>query len=158
MSVSRNTRLAWLSQRLSEGKTNAQIVLDALQKFPGVSEKTIRSELKKMLERLTDIEMENLPLVKQRMLEIGFKLMEEARDHSQYGPAVAQFKTLAILTGAIDPKGDSPGSAGSSGSGVGGVPEASTVRDRINKLMQNKKVLAEAQAAGIDLDQLKKDA
>jgi hypothetical protein len=153
MSAARNTRLAWMAQELARGQTSATIVLNCMTKFPGVSEKTARRDLKELLVRLNEIELEMLPEVKHRMMEIGFKLMNDSMSVAQYGPAANIFKTLSVMTGAIDLKGTSTDSEKTQGQ-----PDASQVRDRIKKLMESKKIKAEAEAAGIDLTELKKDA
>lgn len=152
MSAARNQRLAWLAQELSKGKTNAAIVLDCMTKFPNVSEKTVRKELKELLQRLTDIEMECLPEVKTRFLEIGFKLLEECRSLAQMSAAVNQFKALAQMSGVLSEKPAESTSGPSNGS-----PESIIVRERIKQLMKNKNIREQAEAAGIDLDELAKD-
>lgn len=153
MSAARNLRLAWLAQELSKGKTNSAIVLDCMTKFPNVSEKTIRKELKELLQRLTDIEMECLPEVKTRFLEIGFKLLEECRSLAQMSAAVNQFKALAQMSGVLSDKPSDQSTSGPSN----GSPESAIIRERIKQLMKNKSVREQAEAAGIDLDEMAKE-
>lgn len=149
MSAARNQRLAWLAQEISKGKSNAMIVVDCMAAFPNVSEKTVRKELKELLQRFQEIELESLPELKARFLEIGFKLMEEARSLAQMGPAVNQFKTLAAISGVLNEK-----KLEDSGAPTGN-PENALVRERIAQLMKSKAVRAQAKEAGIDLDALK---
>lgn len=151
MSAARNQRLAWISQEIAKGKSNATIVLECMAKFPGTSEHVARKDLKELLQRLTEIELENLPEIKTRFLEIGWKLLEECRSLAQMGPAVNQFKALAIMSGVLNEKGvDTSGAAT-------GSPESEVVRNRIKELMKNKKIKQEAKDAGIDLDELTHD-
>lgn len=154
MSAQRNKRLAWMAQEISKGKTNSAIVLECMSIFPGVSETTARKDLKELMVRLTEIELENLPEIKTRFMEIGFKLMEDARSLAQLGPAANIFKTLAGIAGVVSDKIEHSGSIGGSGSGQP-APEASQVRDRIAQLMRNKNVRAAAKEADIDLDKMK---
>lgn len=149
MSANRNQRLAWLMQQLDKGKSNAQLVLELMSTFKGVSEKTARNDLHELLDRLTEIELENAPQLKQRMVEIGFKLMEDARALGQLGPAVSQFKNLSALMGLLDPKSDTSG--GTNGLATG-TPDNQIVRERIAQLMKDKKLRLAAKEAGIALD------
>lgn len=148
MSAARNIRLGWIAQELASGKSNAQIVLDCMARFKGVSEKVARKDLKEILQRLTEIELECLPEVKTRMMEVGWKLLEEARKLGQYGPAVNQFKTMAIMSGALDEKKESKQENT-------GTPENAIIRERISQLMKSKRLQEDAKAAGIDLEALK---
>ncbi len=149
MSAPRNKRLAWIAQELGVGKSNAQIVLDCMTIFPGVSEKVARKDLKEILQRLTEIELECLPEVKQRFMEIGWKLLQEARSLAQMGPAVNQFKTMATMAGVYNEKPTTDNS--------GDSPESAVVRERIAQLMKSKRIREDAQKAGVDLDKLKND-
>ncbi len=149
MAAPRTQRLGWLAQELSKGKSNAQIIIDGMASFPGVSETTMRKDLKEILQRITDIELENLPTIKARLMEVGWKLMEEARQLAQLGPAVTQFKTLAIISGAMSEKSTETTTNNT------GVPESTQVRERIAIMMRNKKLREDAVAAGIDLEALK---
>lgn len=153
MSVARNRRLAWMAQEISKGKSNAMIILDCMTIFPGTSEKVARKDLKELLQRLTDIEMECLPEVKSRFLEIGFKLLEECRSLAQMSAAVNQFKALAQMSGVLSDKPQDSNTGGPSN----GSPESVIVRERIKQLMKSKSVREQAEAAGIDLDQMSKD-
>lgn len=144
-SPNRNTRLAWIAQEISKGQSNASIIVACMAKFPGVSEAVARKDLKEIMARLTEIELENLPEIKTRFMEIGWKLLEECRSVAQYGPAVNQFKTLAAMAGVLTEKGQI-----ADGSPTG-TPEAEIIRKRIAQLMKDKKVKADAEAAGIDL-------
>lgn len=148
MGASRNQRLAWIAQELSKGKSNAAIVLDCMTKFPGVSEKVARKDLKEILGRLTEIELETLQDAKTRFMEVGWKLLEEARSLAQMGAAVNQFKTLVAMAGLLNEKQEATKEAT-------GVPESNVIRERIAQLMKSRKVQAEAKAAGIDLAEMK---
>lgn len=150
MSAQRNKRLAWMAQEISKGKSNAAIVLECMSFFPGVSEATARKDLKELMQRLTEIELENLPEIKTRFMEIGFKLMEDARSLAQLGPAANIFKTMAQMAGVLTERVEHSGSISTAA-----TPEASTVRDRIQKLMRNKHVREAAKEAEIDLDKMK---
>lgn len=157
MSAQRNKRLAWMAQEISKGKSNSAIVLECMSLFPGVSETTARKDLKELMQRLTEIELENLPEIKTRFMEIGFKLMEDARSLAQLGPAANIFKTMAQMAGVLTEKVEHSGSVG--GASGSPAPEASQVRERIAQLMRNKKVREAAKEAEIDLDSMnaKKD-
>jgi hypothetical protein len=148
MSATRNQRLAWIAKQLSEGKSNSAIVLDCMTAFKGVSETVARRDLKEILQRLTEIEIEGLPEIKTRMMEVGWKLLEDARSLGQMGAAVNQFKTLAILSGALNEHEKE-------NKQQTGTPESQVIRERIAQLMKSKKIQAQAQDAGIDLKELK---
>lgn len=149
MSAARNRRLAWMAQEISKGKSNAMIVLDCMTAFPGTSEKTARKELKELLQRLTEIELESLPEVKSRFMEMGFKLLEECRSLAQMSAAVNQFKALAAIAGVLSDKPNQETTGQATGS-----PESAIVRERIKQLMKNKSVQEQAKAAGIDLEEM----
>jgi len=147
MSASRNVRLAWLAQQLTEGKSNGAIILDCMTKFPGVSEKVARKDLKEILQRFAEIDSDTLELAKQRYLEIGWKLLEECRSLSQMGPAVTQFKNLATIAGVLNEKAPEKQEV---------APESNIIRERITQLMKNKAVREKANEIGLDLKDLSK--
>ena len=151
MSATRNTRLAWIAQEIKKGKSSGAIVLDCMTAFPGVSEKTARKDLKEILRRLNEIEIELTPEMKTRLLEVAWELMQEARSLAQMGPAVNQFKTIVAMMGLLDEKG----SAHDKNLTPQGVPDNQVIRDRIAQLMRSKKIKEQAEAAGIDLDGMK---
>lgn len=153
MSAARNQRLAWLAQELSAFKTLPSIVIDAMTKFPNVSEKTIRKELNELLSRLTDIHMQNAPEIKTQLLEQAYKLLEECKSLSQMGPAVNLFKTITQMYGVLS---EGKGTQQDGNNSSSGSPESIIVRERIKQLMKDKRVRAEAEAAGVDLDKLAK--
>jgi len=147
-SVSRNQRLAWIASQVGEGKSNASIVMECMTLFPGVSEAVARKDLKEIMQRLTEIELANLPEIKTRFLEIGWKLLEECRKYSQMGAAVNQFKNLALMAGVLDDKKPENNQQ------ANGAPDNKIIRERIAQLMRNKKIKAQAEEAGIDLESI----
>ncbi len=153
---SRNTRLAWLAVELAKGKSNAAIVVDCMTAFHGVNEKTVRRDLKDILQRFTEIENDTIEEARTKFMEVGWKLLNETRSVAQYGPAVNLFKTLAAISGLLDSdRGGTISTPGSDGS-LSGSPEAKLVRDRIAQLLKNRSVQSSAKEAGIDLLALKK--
>lgn len=164
MSSARNTRLAWIAQELANGKSNAMIVVECMAKFHGVSEKVARADLREILQRFTEIENDSIEESKAKFMEVGWKLLADARAVTQYGPAVNLFKTLAAISGLLDgngggetrPLGNAKTPLGSAGGA--GTPEASVVRERIAELQRNKAVRESAREAGVDLAALKSQA
>lgn len=158
MSAARNNRLAWIAAELGNGKSNAQIVIDCMAKFRGVSEATARRDIKEVLQRFKEIEDDAIEENKTKFMEIGWKLLNDCKSVAQYGPAVNLFKTLAAISGLLD--SDKAGNAyAPAGHGSAptetGTPEAKLVRERITSLLRNKEVKKQAQEAGIDLAVLK---
>ena len=158
MSATRNARLAWIAQQLAKGKSNANIVIECVATFRGVSEQVARKDLKAVLQRFTEIENETIEESKTKFLEVGWKLLEETRSVAQYGAAANLFKTLAAISGLLESTktGGIYAPAGEPGGAISGNPEASVVRDRITALLKNKSVQTMAKESGIDLAVLKK--
>jgi hypothetical protein len=73
------------------------------------------------------------------------------RNAMQYGPAAAQFKTLAAISGVLNEKRPEDTDKAS------GSPESQVIRERIKQLMRDKAVRSLAKDAGIDLDKMKDD-
>jgi hypothetical protein len=160
MSAARNTRLAWIASELGQGKSNAQIVIDCMAKFHGVSETTARRDIKEVLQRFKDIEDDSIAENKTKFMEIGWKLLNDCKSVAQYGPAVNLFKTLAAISGLLDSDKNGNAYAPAGHGGVApetGTPEAKLVRERIASLLRNKEVKNQANAAGIDLSVLRKE-
>ena len=132
---------------LNKGKSNAMIVLECMLQFPTVSEATVRKDLKEIIQHLHSIELENAPEIKTRMLEVGWKLLEDARAYGQMSAAVNQWKNMANVLGIT--------SESHMQDNQSAAPENNIVRERINKLMKNKRVMDEANRLGLDLDSLK---
>lgn len=160
MSAMKSQRLAWIASQLGEGKSNAQIVIDCMSKFRGVSEATARRDVRDVLQRFQEIEDDAISENRTKFLEIGWKLLSDCRAAVQFGPAVNLFKTLAAIQGLLDAdsKGNiyTPAGQGQAPTDTG-TPEAKLVRERIANLLKNKNVREQAQAAGIDLTQLKRE-
>lgn len=152
MSANRNKRLAWIAQEITQGKSNAQIVLDIMKTFPGVSEKVARADLKEILGRFSEIDEDTIASAKARYLEMGFKLLEDCRKAAQFGPAVNQFKALAQIAGVMSDKPDANNPANQ------GSPENAVIRERIAQLMKNKQIKKSAEEAGIDLKKINQEA
>jgi hypothetical protein len=150
MSVNRNKRLAWISQQIAECKSNATIIRECMQIFPGISEKTARADLKELMERMTEIEMENLPEAKTKHLELAFRILDESLKLGQLGPAANMWKNMAVVMGLANDKDQTTNSTNSTS-----TPEADKVRARIAELMRKKSVRDAAKEANIDLDAMK---
>jgi hypothetical protein len=87
-------------------------------------------------------------------MELGLNLLAECRDAGSktlhYGPAVQQFKNLAIMAGVMR---DGLMGKQSQVAGSGETrPDDQTVRERINSLQKDPKVRERAMRAGLDLD------
>ncbi len=150
MSANRNKRYSYIAEELKKGQSNASIIMGCMATFPGCSEATARRELKEIIQRLTEIEIENFPEVKTRFMEIGWKILEDARQLGQMSAAVNQFKAMAQIAGVLTEKvqvDNTPTQA---------APEASIVRERIALLMKSKKIRQEAEEAGLELEEEKK--
>lgn len=147
--ATRNHRLAWLATELAKGKSNSGVIMEYMTVFPGISEAVARKDFKELLQRMQEIELETLAEAKTRFMEQGWKLLEECRSLAQMGPAVNQFKTLATIAGVFNDK------PGEDSKGNTGTPEAQAVRERIAKLMKDRKITDAAKEAGIDLSALR---
>lgn len=145
----RNARLAWLSQNIIKGRTDASIILEMMQLFPPVSEKTCREELKELYKRYSEINEENLPEQKSKFLELGFLYMEEMRNGFQYGPLANLFKTMATIQGVLTDKVKLDQSIT-----VEPGPKVDIVRDRISTLMNDPKIKERAKKLGLDLEEI----
>lgn len=145
----RNARLAWLSQEICKGQTDATIILGLMAAFPGTSEKLARSELREIYQRFSDINEENIPSQKTKFLELGFTMLGEMRAAMQYGPAANQFKILAGIAGVTTEKTQLDQTTHSSATPA---PKSDVVRSRLDKLMNDPKVKERAKRMGLDLD------
>jgi hypothetical protein len=144
----RNARLAWLAQNICKGQTDAKIVIGLMAAFPGTSEKTARVELREIYSRFSEINAENMPEQKVKLMELAFDLLEQCRQNMQLGPAVNQFKTIAQMSGVITDKVQ----VDQSSSGGTPAPKADVVRDRISKLANDPKIRERAKKLGLDID------
>lgn len=139
-----NTRQAWLSQRLSEGISDSQLIADASAIFD-VTELTVRKDLKAIYDRWVMIDLDNTGKHKARWMEIGLALFEETREAGrkslQFGPAVQQFKTLVVMAGIIKLGASGGDSANTLGSVENTQPGDQAARDRIEVLSRNPEIL-----------------
>lgn len=148
-------RRAWLSERIGDGSSDAALVALGAATFR-VTEKTIKSDLAWVYDRWMDIWEENQPNQMAKFMTLGLSLLEECRDAGSktlhYGPAVQQFKTLAVMSGVmrdgLTPNKQSEGPAQSGET----RPSDDTVRERINSLKKDPKVRERALRAGLDID------
>lgn len=147
----RNARLAWLSQEICKGKTDAQTVFDCMAVFPPASEKTVRADLKEVYQRYSEINEDNLPEQRVKFLELGYALLEEMRNAMQLGPAANQFKTLANIAGVVT---DVSKVQVDQTINSAPAPKAETVRSRIAQLSSDPKIREKAQKLGLDLDDI----
>lgn len=149
-----NIRRAWLAERIGDGTSDAKLVALAAITFR-VSEKTIRNDLDFVYDRWTEIWEATQPGRIAQFMEMGLGLLAECRDAGSktlhYGPAVAQFKNLAIMAGVMKDglglgKPSEPVSNGDT------RPTDETVRERIASLQKDTNVRERAMRAGLDID------
>lgn len=154
MNSTRIDRVKWLANELSKGVSNGAIVDAYVKRFPGLTRTCGNRELREVLTRFAEIEDVTIAQAKARFLRLGFDLLKEARENFAFGPAVAQFRTLAQMAGALDPA--APKTAprtGTSGddTGTSAVPPAEIVRERIASLLADPGVAAAAEQVSVDL-------
>ncbi len=147
MSRAKNLRLAWFSQRLCSGASDALIIAEAVVKFR-ISATTARKDLTEIYTRWTNIDLDNAHMHKAKFMELGMELMDELRTNMQFGPAVNHFKTLAQISGVLS---DGKVRMSEGESSMQPAPKAEVVRDRISQLANDPKVRAKALALGLDL-------
>lgn len=150
-----NIRRSWLSERIGDGSSDAKLVALGAATFK-VTEKTIRRDLAWVYDRWMDIWEENQPSQMARFMELGLELLAECRDAGQktahYGPAVQQFKTLAVMSGVMR-DGLTPNKDNSGPAQAGDTrPTDDAIRERINSLKKDPKIRERAMRAGLDLD------
>lgn len=150
MSHARNLRLAWFSQRLCSGASDALIIAEAVVKFR-ISQATARKDLTEIYTRWTNIDLDNAHMHKAKFMELGMELMDELRSNLQFGPAVNHFKTLAQISGVL---GDGKVRVSDGESSTQPAPSADVVRSRISELANNPKVREKALKLGLDLSNL----
>jgi len=97
MSAMKSQRLTWIASQLGEGKSNAQIVIDCMSKFRGVSEATARRDVRDVLQRFQEIEDDAIQENRTKFLEIGWKLLSDCRAAVQFGPAVNLLRRLRLF-------------------------------------------------------------
>jgi hypothetical protein len=147
-----NIRRAWLSERIGDGKSDAKLIALAAATFR-VSEKTIKKDLDIVYERWIEIYEASQPGRIAQFMELGLTLLEECRDAGSkslhYGPAVAQFKNLAIMAGVMR-----EGLMGKQEPATQGEtrPSDQDIRERIVSLQKDPKVRERAMKAGLDLE------
>lgn len=146
----RNARLAWLAQEICKGQTDAQVIINCMAAFTGVSEKTARAELREIYQRFSEINADNLPDQKTKFLELGFVMLQEMRQNLQLGPAANHFKTLANIAGVVT---DNSKVSSTSEVNLTSAPKADTVRSRIEALRSDPKVRERAKKLGLDIDE-----
>ena len=148
-----NIRRAWLSERIGDGTSDAKLVALGAATFR-VSESNIRKDLAAVYERWAEIYEDTQPGRVAQFMELGFSLLQECRDAGSktlhYGPAVAQFKTLAVMAGVmrdglLGKQAETPQSGNSR-------PTDEVVRERISALKQDPSVREKAMKLGLDLD------
>lgn len=151
-SQSANIRRAWLSERIGDGKSDAKLIALGAAKF-GVTEKTIRKDLDYIYDRWMEIYEASQPARIAQFMELGLTLLEECRDAGSkslhYGPAVSQFKNLAIMAGVMR-----DGLMGKQETVAQGEtrPDDNAIRERINSLQKDPKIRERAMKAGLDLE------
>ena len=150
-----NIRRAWLAERLGNGKSDAENIQHCALLFR-VSETTVKKDLAAIYDRWMEIDRELAPKHKAQFMELGLKILEEARSAANdpttpanFGPVVAQFKTLAIISGALTEK---PATVQI----VDSKPSDQAMRDRIEKLKADPKIRERAMKIGLDLDNTEK--
>jgi hypothetical protein len=147
-------RRAWLSERIGNGSSDASLVALAAATFK-VSEKTIKKDLSWVYDRWMSIWEETQPAQVAKFMEMGLELLEECRDAGRktasFGPAVQQFKTLAIMAGTMR-DGLSPNRSSEPAQAGDTRPSDDVVRERIASLKNDPKVRERAMRAGLDLD------
>lgn len=151
-----NLRRSWLAQRVGTTETDSTLVAQCAAVFK-VSELTVRKDLKWVYDRWIQIDAEMAPMHKARFMELGFTILQEARDaakdplqHSTFAPVVAQFKNLAVLSGVMRDGlqgSQAPASVGET------RPQDLTLRERISQLKNNPAVRERAMKLGLDLDE-----
>jgi hypothetical protein len=149
MSAKKNQRLAYISQKLGEAVTDAQVVKLVMETYK-ISEKLARSELREVYQHWRRIDIENMTDHKAKFMELGFDLLNEMREGYSHGPAAAHFKTLATIAGVMTDKvivqeGEKTSQP---------APAPNTVRERIIQLAKDPKVRARALKMGLDLGDL----
>lgn len=149
-----NIRRAWLAERIGDGTSDAKLVALAAVTFR-VSEKTIRKDLDFVYDRWIEIYEASQPGRIAQFMEMGLSLLQEARDAGSktlhYGPAVAQFKNLAIMAGVMK-DGLGLGKQDSSPAHGDTRPDDQVVRERIASLQKDPTIRERAMRAGLDLD------
>lgn len=150
-----NIRRAWLAERIGDGTSDAKLVALAAVTF-NVQEVTIRKDLSAVYSHWMEIWSETEPARVAKFMELGMNLLEECRAAGRttmhFGPAVQQFKNLAIMSGTMrdglssrsdpTPTGDTR-------------PDDVSIRERIDALQKDPGVRERAMRAGIDLAKVK---
>jgi hypothetical protein len=144
-----NARLAWLATQYMKGRPDASVITEMMQVFAPVSEKTCRAELKELYQRFSEINDENIPLARDKLMELTYTMIEECRNALQLGPAVNALKLYAQISGVLTDKVKLDQTVHTDP-----APKADTVRDRISTLMDNPEIKKKAQKLGLDLDDI----
>lgn len=148
-----NIRRAWLSQRINGTDSDAKNIALCAAMFR-VSQKTAKEDYAYVLDRWMEIDREMQPRAKARFMELGLDILAEAREaakdpanSSTFAPVVAQFKTLAVMAGALKESttGNSATVANES------RPSDQTVRERLEALKANTAVRERAMRLGLDI-------
>lgn len=148
-----NIRRAWLAERIGDGTSDAKLVALGAATFR-VTEATIRKDLAAVYDRWQAIYEESEPGRVAQFMELGLSLLEECRDAGRktlhFGPAVAQFKNLAIMSGVMK---EGLGMGKQEPAQQGDTrPDDQAVRERISALQKDPKVRERAMKAGLDLE------
>lgn len=152
LSQKANIRRAWLAERIGDGTSDAKLVALGAATFR-VSEKTIQKDLSFVYDRWIEIYEANQPGRVAQFMELGLSLLAECRDAGSktlhYGPAVQQFKNLAVMAGVMR-----EGLMGKQepASNQDTRPDDQAIRERIVTLQKDAKVRERAMRAGLDLD------
>lgn len=146
-------RRAWLAERIGDGTSDAKLIALGAATFR-VTEKTIRKDLAFVYNRWADIWEETQPGRVAQFTELGFALLEECREAGRktfhFGPAVAQFKNLAIMSGVMK---EGLGMGKQEPAQQGDTrPDDQAVRERISALQKDPKIRERAMRAGLDLE------
>lgn len=150
-----NIRRAWLAERIGDGTSDAKLIGLCAATFK-ISEATARKDLAEVYDHWIDVYEQMAPGRVAQFMELGLKLLEECREAGgkslQYGPAVAQFKNLAIMAGVMR-EGLMGKQSEASGAGPASTrPSDEVIRERLSALKKDPGVRERALKLGLDLD------
>jgi hypothetical protein len=150
-----NTRLAWLwVNAFGQDKSDAKIIMELMQAFPGTSEQTARKDLSRCYERFYELNTENETFAMAQAIEQAYKLYEQAKNLCQMSAAFKILEHIHKLRGL----GTDFKSQNAKEPEATGTPDADIIRERIRALHAKKSIHEAAEEAEIDLNALREAA
>ena len=150
----RDVRIAWLCNKLHEGETDVDTLVQYMTDFPGIAEEQARRELKEVYDRYDVLNIQNQAARHSRYAMVLWGMRAEFMATGQGSAAVQIMKLLLQLDKQI-----ADGTTAKSDQvSAQPIPVPEVLHERIKQLLNDTRVKEHADAAGIDIKLMAKKA